>query len=492
MITNRIYEWAHSQPNKTALIYNDVSITYWNFARSIVALRNFFRQQDLAAGQTALVLVRNLADAWAIVMALRSLGVNTSTVGSARHAENLKIRNAACLVITEGEQNLHFYNSNALIGTKVIIVPETFNNVQRGDLVPGSQDVSSFGGHMLFTSGTTGTYKKLIDKGENEEKRNIVRARQLSFGKETVAHLFDFPLWTGAGFKQPSAVWYMGGCVILDQTKNKYSNAFKYGITFASVVPPMVNALIVSRKNSAAHPNIHTEFALAGGFVSPQAAKQVVSDLNSRLSSYYSSTETGGIVMYMNYVADDDLYWFIPSFQDVEIIDEFCMNCAVGQEGQLRVRLTEIDCNGYLDDTEASAQVFRDGFFYPGDMAVRRSDGRIRILGRTDDVVNLRGLKRAAAPIEQAIQNALRVDEVCLFSSLDDKGNEEFVIAIETDREVEQTKLQAVSREFASFGRVRFVMFKEFPRAETGMRKIQRSTLRKLIFKEIITQGNQA
>ena len=492
MITKRIYEWAHSQPNKTALIHNDVSITYWTFARSIETLRNFFRQQDLVAGQTAIVLVQNLADAWAIVMALRSLGLNTNTVGSVGHAENLKIRSAACLVVIEAEQNLHSYSSNALIGTKVIIVPKASSNVQRGELVLGSHDVSLFGGHMLFTSGTTGTYKKLIHKGEYEEKRNIVRARQLSFGKETVAHVFDFPLWTGAGFKQPSAVWYMGGCIILDQTQSKYSNAFKYGITFASVVPPMVNALIASRKNSAAHPNSHTEFALGGGFVSPQAAKQVVRDLNSRLTSYYSSTETGGIVMYMNYVADDDLYWFIPSFQGVEIVDEFGMNCAVGQEGQLRVLLTEIDCNCYLDDTEASAQVFRDGFFYPGDMAVRRSDGRIRILGRTDDVVNLRGLKRAAAPIEQAIRNDLLVDEVCVFSSLDDKGNEEFVIAIETDREVERKRLQAVSREFESFGRVRCVMFKKFPRAETGMRKIQRSTLRRLIFKEIITQDNQA
>ena len=35
-----------------------------------------------------------------------------------------------------------------------------------------------------------------------------------------------------------------------------------------------------------------------------------------------------------------------------------------------------IDCDGcsYLDDEEATGAFFRDGFFYPGDMAVRRSD----------------------------------------------------------------------------------------------------------------------
>ena len=58
----------------------------------------------------------------------------------------------------------------------------------------------------------------------------------------------------------------------------------------------------------------------------------------------------------------------------------------------------EIDCKCYLDDDEATGKMFRDGCFCPGDMAVRRADGRVRILGRTADVLNIRGRRSRWRP----------------------------------------------------------------------------------------------
>ncbi len=118
-----------------------------------------------------------------------------------------------------------------------------------------------------------------------------------------------------------------------------------------------------------------------------------------------------------------------------------------------------------------------------------RADGRIRILGRVADVLNVKGEKIAVAPLEQRIRQTLEVDEVCLFSGLNAAGQNELVIVIESDSEPPKEKLNSISgefgsREFGEFDKVRFSVLREFPRAEAGTAKILRAALRKLVFSE--------
>ena len=189
------------------------------------------------------------------------------------------------------------------------------------------------------------------------------------------------------------------------------------------------------------------------------------------------------------FVNNHDYYWLSPSRDRIlQIVDEHDDECAIGHAGALRILTTDIDIQSYLDDDEASAKSFRNGFFYPGDMAVKRADGRIRILGRVDDVLNLQGSKIAVAPLEADIQRALGVDGVCLFSRLNDAGQEELAIAIESDRALPEENLKAIARQFSGFQVVRCVTFKSFPHVDTGMQKVKRTTLRQMVFANIDPQ----
>jgi len=143
-----------------------------------------------------------------------------------------------------------------------------------------------------------------------------------------------------------------------------------------------------------------------------------------------------------------------------------------------------IDCDGcsYLDDEEATGAFFRDGFFYPGDMAVRRSDGGIRILGRTADVLNVQGNNVSVGPLEQEVQQRLGVQSVCIFGGLDGKGRETLVIAIETDRAPARSDLEKVVMRFKVFERIEVKILRQFPRTQAGMQKIKRTELRQLVF----------
>jgi acyl-coenzyme A synthetase/AMP-(fatty) acid ligase len=481
MIINRVYEWAKCQPDKTAVIWSDVSVSYLSFANAIRATFEFFQQENLPVGRTAIVLVHNLLDAWLIVLALRALGLNTISVTPTVAADTLKIRDVACVVVTQTEAAARpDLIADAASGARIVVVPQLHRTGPPEDLYACSG--SPFGGHILYTSGTTGVYKKIMMSGEPEDRRNFTRAQFWSFSRNTVGHFLDFGLWTGIGFKGPLAVWHAGGCVVLDQSDDRFKNFFLHGSNFAHLITPMLKDLLQTR-GPLARPVDGFAITVGGGFLPIDLAEQSIQKLTDRITLQYSVTELIPSPLRSEFRTKDDLHWLMPTKERlVQIIDENGRECAIDEEGELRIQLSDIDCTHYLDDEETSARIFRDGFFYPGDMAVRRQDGRIRILGRFADVVILRGQKKAVAPIEQAIQRDLKVDEVCLFSGLNKQGYDEVVVAIESNREIEKTKLEGVARKFFPSERVRFTIHREFPRTATGTRKIKRALLKKLLF----------
>ena len=181
--------------------------------------------------------------------------------------------------------------------------------------------------------------------------------------------------------------------------------------------------------------------------------------------------------------SEEDLYWLQPAEgRTIEIVDAEDRPCPVGQEGKIRVKLIGGDCTSYLDDEAASAEFFRGGYFYPGDIGVFREDGKFRILGRAGDVLNMQGNKVPVAPIETQLQLRLGVSAVCLFSGLSDDGKDELVVAIEGDKALEKVQMDAIQQAFGKFERIRFEVLKAFPRTTGGTQKIMREELRKLVF----------
>jgi acyl-coenzyme A synthetase/AMP-(fatty) acid ligase len=489
MITNRIYEWARTQPAKTAMIHNDHMFSYAVFARAIGATKAFFEKQTLPIGRTAIVCASNLADAWIYVLGLRSIGLNTICVSSLAAAKALNVRDVACIVVTEAERAAHKLEEQIWTGTTIIAVPRAlYANVYAGDSPRPMHDTSPFGGHILYTSGTTGSYKKVIRDGATEQKRNAYQAKSESFDSDTVHFVANFGPWTAAGFYWPSTVWHAGGCVVFNQSPETFLRSFQHGITSANFIPPMLRAFLNIRDGSAASVR-RFRLVVGGGFVPLDLAKMAADQLTTNVTIMYGATEHSS-KMRSRFRTSDDLHWLLPDVDGAfEIVDDSGRECTLDNEGELRVRLRDIDTTSYLDDEEASSSFFRGSYFYPGDMAVRRADGRIRILGRVADVLNLQGQKIAVTPIEQKVQNLLGVNAACLFSLLSGDGKEELVVAIETSKAPPQFQLDKISHEFKSFGRVRFEFLQEFPRTKAGMQKIKRTELRRIIVGKGVKAG---
>src|SRR5262245_23729739 len=123
MVVDRIYQWARSHPTKTAIVCDDVAINYAAFSRAIDAARRFLKPHALPVGRAAIVLFNSPLDGWVLLLALRSLGLNTICVRTIEVAEQLKLRDVAFVVVTQSELNSHKLRAQTLTGTQVIVVP---------------------------------------------------------------------------------------------------------------------------------------------------------------------------------------------------------------------------------------------------------------------------------------------------------------------------------------------------------------------------------
>jgi len=471
------------------MIYNGRAISYSDFARAIEETIVVFESERLPAACAAVVIPGTLADGWVVVLALQTLGITTVCVESAAVAESLQLDGVEAWVATPTLAPQLRDQTRA----RVVAVPAYDWGDERPAHKPVARVANAPGGHILYTSGTTGRYKKLLYSADMIRGCSQERCAPGRYDADTIFHCVNFGLWTGAGYKTPLSVWHAGGTVILDQRSDWPRHFLDSGMNRAILVPNKIERLL-GAIGALPEPPPPGDFVLmvSAGFITRPMVAALRERVTTNIVNGYGASELNMIVLQQRVNDPDDLYWLSDARNRAfEIVDERASPCAVGAEGELRVRLTAIDSHEYLDDAEATAKVFRDGWFYPGDMAVRREDGRVRILGRSVDVINWKGQKLSVAPIEEKIREILGVTAVCLFSGISDAGESEVVIALETSRWPEQADLDPLGHEFSHFEQVRFAVVHPFPRTRTGTGKVDRVALRKLVFSPPREQAGQ-
>ena len=160
----------------------------------------------------------------------------------------------------------------------------------------------------------------------------------------------------------------------------------------------------------------------------------------------------------------------------VEIVDEDDRPVKTGEIGRLRVA-TDTGPQSYLYQPEASRAFFRDGFFYTGDLAAFRDDGRFALQGRLTDVINVKGVKMSPAPMEDRLRAALGIEGVCIVSILSEQGEEQVHVVIESATPLPADRVEEVVRQDLSGAPLSVTSLGSLPRTPTG--KIVRSEVRK-------------
>ncbi len=194
----------------------------------------------------------------------------------------------------------------------------------------------------------------------------------------------------------------LGATIILDRERPTPERVremvAQYMPTVLFSVPTLYGAMLQHDVASALAGSGIRHFVSAGEAL-PASVRGAWARATGRIPiSGYGTSETLCLALY----CDDDTGLLRPtpltSIRHAEGVDATAPQ-------RIWIRLPEL-ASGYWRRPEAEADGFRDGWFSPGDMFVRRADDRLEFVGRTDDLLKVSGQWVSTLWIEHALGEA--------------------------------------------------------------------------------------
>ena len=160
---------------------------------------------------------------------------------------------------------------------------------------------------------------------------------------------------------------------------------------------------------------------------------------------------------------------------EIAIMDESGALLPRGESGEIVVRGPNVT-RGYLDNPEANARAFTNGWFRTGDQGSLDGEGYLRISGRLKEMINRGGEKVSPLEVDVVLMDHPAVQLALTFGVPHDKLGEEVAAAV-----VLKEGKTATARELRDYAEKHLAHYKvphkivfvtELPRGPTG--KLQR------------------
>jgi acyl-CoA synthetase (AMP-forming)/AMP-acid ligase II len=241
------------------------------------------------------------------------------------------------------------------------------------------------------------------------------------------------------------------------------------GVNRASVVPPLLRTLM---NDPAASPALRqlSVLLVSSSTVSQSLREDVLRQVTPGLYVMYGSNEMPTLAVAAGMAAArtrDTVGYPIPR-GELQIVDDNGRPVPPGTVGQIRAR-NEGMIDSYIDDPEADRTFFKDGWFYPGDLACWSPDGQVIFRGRADDLMIIDGINIFPMEIENCLQDHPGVVEAVAFPLRSERGGDTPAAAVRVRAEVTPAELIGYAKERLGVRHPRRVMIvDDFPRNEMG------------------------
>jgi acyl-coenzyme A synthetase/AMP-(fatty) acid ligase len=165
-------------------------------------------------------------------------------------------------------------------------------------------------------------------------------------------------------------------------------------------------------------------------------------------------------------------------FDDVRVMiaDGAGMPLPFGQQGLICLK-TETMTDGYIDAPDLTRATFVDGWYHTGDLGYQPSQETLVVLGRSDEMLNIGGVKIAPGPIEERLKTIDGVLDAVILGIADHLETNGLLVAVETEVGAGPTDLatRIASIITAYVMAYQVLNFSAFPRTESG--KVRREAV---------------
>jgi acyl-coenzyme A synthetase/AMP-(fatty) acid ligase len=317
------------------------------------------------------------------------------------------------------------------------------------------------------SSGTTGTPKFMAIRHEQMDAFERLTPRVESDERQIIASLAP-PGARGT----PVMPLLFGGCAVVGGDFNLFLRA---GVNRVAGSPVQFAHLLEGLRK----PEKRIRVAEIVGAAAADTLLERMLDFFEGVMIRYGSSEMGIVAerLVVGIPVEPANVGPIVENAEVQIVDEDERVVPAGQEGIVRIRPRNVEedliPSGYVGSDEATKKVFRQGWFYPGDIGFFSEKAELHIVGRRDDRLNLGGVKVDAGRVDALIQNTPGVRDGYCFEDREDSGMSylALLLLIEDKAEPDAIVKEIVRAMTASalFYRVhRAYVATEIPRTETG------------------------
>ena len=259
-----------------------------------------------------------------------------------------------------------------------------------------------------------------------------------------------------------------------------------FGITHAMVTPGTAAAMAAHARDlgnvfASPAPALRA-LSVGGARVSPQIQALLRQHVCPHLFVHYGASET-----HLVSVLDPHTQKLYPassgrllSWVEAQAVGPDGQPLPPGQPGPLRVRTPAMALGYVRTADEQEARAFRDGWFYSNDVGTVSPDGIVRLAGRTNDVINIDGVKVDPEVVEAAIQQDPAITDCAVVEVANALGQAVLAVAlVATTRDIDLEGLRGRCLVVSPLLPRLVMHFDKLPRNESG--KIMRDSLRKSI-----------
>lgn len=427
-------ETVKEYPNKVAIRYNDINITYLKLNQRANQLAWELRKQGAKKGDCIAILLEKGIDIYIAIFAVLKIGCIYVPINEDYPDERIKFILDDCdvkmIIVSE------LFNDKLSFFDKTIVL-DTIDLSDNDMLNPFNNNTANDICYIIYTSGSTGQAK-----GTLVQHKSVLRVvKDMNFitisSEDCILQLSSYA-FDGSVFDIFGAL--LNGAELVAVDKATLLSAEKIGeiiqeknVTISFMTTALFNVLIdinvLSLKNLK-------KLLFGGERVSISHVKKAFDCIGSgKLIHVYGPTETAVFASYydINEVYDNQVT--IPIGRAVTntkllVLDELMNKVPIGAEGELYIGGSAVSL-GYLNQDRLTTETFIDidfngiteKYYKTGDLVRRNGDGDIEFLDRIDNQVKVRGFRIELGEIEQELIHCKDISEACVVLTKDNNGN---------------------------------------------------------------------
>jgi acyl-CoA synthetase (AMP-forming)/AMP-acid ligase II len=391
---------ARSRPTHPALIEGSCVTTHAELAARVRRIAAWILGLGLPADQPVGVCLRDTAQHVTVLYALARAGraiLPLDVRWTLAEQRNVALHFGASLVLVEPDATP--------IPDCRCAVPDELTDQAAAGIAFGHDESAPF--VLSLSSGTTGRPKgPLITHGHFLAR---FRTHWINLGLNGQDRFIcATPLYFGGGRTFAMSVLFSGGTVVMLpppwEPSELLASIAAERASSLFLVPTQLRRLLALSDAELAPLRALNLLLSSGAPLSPEERVEIRSRLCPRFFEYYASTEGGGVSL----LTPEDLETNGTSVGrpvfgvDVEVVDTTDRPLPPGEVGLLRYRGPGC-ATTYHRDPEASSEAFREGWFYPGDLASLDAEGYVTLRGRQKDMIIRAGINIYPADVEAAL-----------------------------------------------------------------------------------------